>query len=301
MARRVLPLMLTASLVLSAGGTAARAEDALLAQDLSAVFAARTARIAPYVAWTYGWATSYANSYLGAYHILKNIWSSPPGERGDVIGVLRGLQQRSLRERVSRPTDDAAQISQLIDRHTEASLYVLAAQAVSSACADKGKPACVARKLPHLKAEGAAIMAERRDAVSRSRETRELAAMLDIKQADDVDVLHAVRPITTRLVIIILRFTEFASIVLLVTGSLRRVYVPDTAITRFAVALAASWSLDYGLLRVERALNEEGFRAGLEAQISAQEVAIREFVSSRIAGYEDRFIADAAAIVGEPG
>ena len=89
------------------------------------------------------------------------------------------------------------------------------------------------------------------------------------------------------------------AILLLVTGSLRRVYVPDTAITRFAVAIAISWSLDYGLLRVERAFNEDSFRAGLEAQVREQETSVNDYVNVLMRGYESSFLAAARAVLKE--
>ena len=109
----------------------------------------------------------------------------------------------------------------------------------------------------------------------------------------------AVRPLATRILVLILRFTEFASIMLLVTGSLRRVYVSDTAITRFAVAIVILWSLDYGLLRVERAFNEVSFRAGLEAQVREQETFVQDYVNSLMRGYESEFLAAARAVLKE--
>ena len=127
--------LLALAWLLTAGVVApARADDALLSQDVSALFAARTARIGPYVAWTYDWATSYANSYRAAFHVIRHILTAPAGQRGDVLGVLRALQQQSLRQRVSRPAEDAYQIARLINRHAAARLYVLAAEAVAAAC-----------------------------------------------------------------------------------------------------------------------------------------------------------------------
>ncbi|MEI8155029.1 MAG: hypothetical protein WCG92_26150, partial [Hyphomicrobiales bacterium] len=264
--RRLPAALLALAWLLTAGAAApARADDALLSQDVSALFAARTARIGPYVAWTYDWATSYANSYRAAYHVIRHLLTAPAGQRGDVLGVLRGLQQQSLRQRVSRPADDAYQIARLIDRHAAARLYVMAAKAVAAACTGSAPQSCIVRTLPQLQAASTGILAARREPMALAKKAGVLQNMLDIKQIGDVDVLLAIRPLATRILVLILRFTEFASIILLVTGSLRRVYVPDTVITRFAVALAISWSLDYGLLRVERAFNEDSFRAGLEA------------------------------------
>jgi len=277
----------------------ARADDALLSQDVSALFAARTARIGPYVAWTYDWATSYANSYRAVYHVIRDLITAPAGQRGDVLGVLRRLQKQSLRQRVGRPAEDAYQITRLIDRHAAARLYVLAAEAVAAACTGSASQSCIVRTLPQLQAASAGILSARREPIALAKEASALQDILDIKQIGDVDVFLAVRPLATRILVLILRFTEFASIILLVTGSLRRVYVPDTVITRFAVALAISWSLDYGLLRVERAFNEDSFRAGLEAQVREQETFVQDYVNSLMRGYESEFLAAARAVLKE--
>ena len=292
--------LLALAWLLTAGVVApARADDALLSQDVSALFAARTARIGPYVAWTYDWATSYANSYRAAYHVIRHILTAPAGQRGDVLGVLRALQQQSLRQRVSRPAEDAYQIARLINRHAAARLYVLAAEAVAAACTGSTSQSCINRTLPQLQAASAGILAARREPVALAKEASALQDILDIKQIGDVDVFLAVRPLATRILVLILRFTEFASIILLVTGSLRRVYVPDTAITRFAVAIAISWSLDYGLLRVERAFNEDSFRANLEAQVREQETSVNDYVNVLMRGYESSFLAAARVVLKE--
>lgn len=298
----MLPLLALAWMVSAAHATKpVQAENTLLAQDLTAVFAARTARVAPYAAWTYGWIESYANSYRGAYRVILHLWSGPDGTRGDVFGVLRSLQQEVLRERVSRPDADADQIAQLLDRQAEARLYVLSAQAVSVACPDRGPKTCVTRILPQLQANAASILATRHNPIKRAEESRQLKDMLDFKQTGDVDLLHMARPLTTRLLIIVLRFTELAWIVLLVTGTLRRIYVPDIAITQFAVGLAVSWSLDYGLLRLERAVNADAFRSGIETRLMEQEPAIRKYVNTQMQNYEMNFVTAAGAISGGRG
>ena len=263
----------------------------LLWREIEIIFDHRKNRAEAYVDWTYGWAASYVYSYRSAARIAASVWASPEGWRQNVVGTLRAFQHQTIAERVTQPETDAAELSRLIDRHVAGRLYVLQSRTLARLCATGAKDGCRATAGPRLRELAQAVQAQRLDPVGRAEETSALSTLLDISVEDQVDLLHAARPITTRILVFILRLTELASLVVLVSQALRRAYVPDTAITRAIIALLIAWGLDFAVLSIERYANKDGFLASLKGQIDARRPALDTFVRARIAGAETDFAA----------
>ena len=66
---------------------------AILQQDIDVFFSRRVERVAPYSDWTYGWATSYANSYFTAARVVSSLWKNSWDWPENVLGAVR-VQQR---------------------------------------------------------------------------------------------------------------------------------------------------------------------------------------------------------------
>lgn len=268
--------------------------NTMLLQDLDAFFSRRTDRVGPYADWTYGWATSYANSYVSAAHVLSALWKNPWNWPENVLGAVRTQQLDSLTEHVLQPERDAAALETLVDRHAESRLFLLEMQMLSASCAGAVGPACRGALAPKLVAVSKAINEERRGPAARGASTAAFAALLGAKHGESVDVFHLMRPLTSRATLMFLRLTELASVVLIITAALRRIYLPNTAVTRFAVALAVAWGLDYALLAAERGWQQEDFKAQVIAGLENQEGAVTAAVSERLKAVEASFMASAA-------
>lgn len=278
----------------------AAAFDDLLTRELAVVFDYRMERAEAYVDWTYGWAASYVYSYRAAGRIAASIWKRPEdGWWQNVFGTLRAFQHETITERVTQPEKDAAELSRLIDRHVAGRLYVRQSRVLEQVCATASWHECRTIAEPRLRELASDVGAQRLDPVLRARETSELAELIDIDDEDKVDLLHTARPITTRILIFILRLTELASLVVLVSRALRHAYVPDTAITRSVIALLVAWGLDFAVLGVERYANKDSFLASIKGQIDAPRPALEAYVRSRIEAAEADFAARSAQITSE--
>jgi len=273
--------------------------DGLLQQDLEAFFSRRVERVGPYIDWTYGWASSYAASYMTTMRILLSIWSDPGEWRGNILRVIRQDQINSVTERVLKPQQDSSELSALIDRQTASRLFLLEMQILDGTCADSTDQACRLVLHPQLSAISSAIMEERLVPASQALETAAFVSLLSAKADVGLDLFHVVRPLTTRLALLVLRLTELASIVLLISAGLRRIYVPNTAITRFLVAICVAWSLDFALLAVERNWNEQAFKEGIFSGLESQRRDVTAAVTSSLAMAESSFLATARLISQE--
>lgn len=266
----------------------------ILRQDLDAFFNRRAERVGHYADWTYGWATSYANSYVTAARVLFALWNNPGAWPQNVVGAVRTQQVKSVAEHVLRPEHDAAELEALVDRHAASRMFLLEMETLSASCAGASDPDCRYALAPKLSAISAAISEEQRGPAARGASTAAFVALLGAKPGDGVDVFHLMRPLTTRASLLVLRLTELASVVLIISAALRRIYVPNTAVTRFVVALAVAWGLDYALLVAERGWQQEDFKAQVMVGLDSQERAVRAAVSERLKAVETSFMAAAA-------
>ena len=266
----------------------------LLHQDIELFFGRRVDRVAPYADWTYGWATSYANSYFTAARVVSSLWKNPWDWLENVVGAVRAQQVRSVTEHVLQPERDAAALEALVDRHAGSRLFLIEMQMLSASCAGASSPTCRDRLAPKLAAVSAAISDEQRGPAARGASTAAFTALLGAKPDEDVDVFHLMRPLTSRATLLVLRLTELASLVLIISAALRRIYFPNTAVTRFAVALVVAWSLDYALLVAERGWQQDDFKAQVIAGLESQEDAVAAAVSARLDAIEVSFMTAAA-------
>lgn len=273
--------------------------EGLLFQDLDALFKRRIERVGPYADWTYGWASSYAASYMTTARILFSIWSDPGEWRAHIIRGIRDDQIKSVSQRVLKPQHDAAEFSSLVDRQTASRLFLLEMQELNRSCGGESDQACRLALHPQLSAISSAIMAERLAPAARAMEEAAFASILSARPDAGIGLFHVVRPLTTRLALLVLRLTELASIVLLISAGLRRVYVPNTAITRFLVAIGVAWSLDFALLALERSWNEQAFKEGIYAGLESQRREMTAAVTSALDFTESSFLAAARPFVQE--
>ena len=267
---------------------------AILQQDIDVFFSRRVERVAPYSDWTYGWAISYANSYFTAARVVSSLWKNSWDWPENVLGAVRVQQVRSVTEHVLQPERDAAALEALVDRHAGSRLFLIEMEMLSASCAGALAPTCRDRLAPKLAAISAAISDEQRGPAARSVSTAAFVALLGAKLDEDFDVFHLMRPLTSRVTLLVLRLTELAAFVLIISAALRRIYVPDTAVTRLAVALAVAWCLDYTLLVGERFWQQDDFKARVIAGLESQEDAVTAAVSARLDAVEASFMTAAA-------
>lgn len=175
-------------------------------------------------------------------------------------------------------------------------MFILEMETLSASCAGASGPACRDVLAPKLTAISTTISEEQRGPAARGASTAAFVALLGARPGDGVDVFHLMRPLTTRASLLVLRLTELASVVLIISAALRRIYVPNTAVTRFAIALTVAWGLDYGLLLAERSWQQENFKAQVIAGLENQEGAVRAAVSERLKAVETAFISAATQL-----
>lgn len=273
---------------------AAGFED-VLSRELSVIFDQRLERAEAFVDWTYGWAASYVFSYKSAARVAVAVWETPEaGWRENILGTLNRFQQEAIAARVTQPEKSAAELSRLIDRYVAAKLIIRQSQALEEICSNQTREDCRAVVARELRALAHEVETQRLVSVVRAQESGEIAALVDIGDEDNVDLLHTARPITTRFITFALRLTELASVVVIVSQALRNAYVPDTAITRSIIALLVAWCLDYAVLGAESYFNKDSFLASIKTQVDAPRPAVEAYVRRQIAAAEAEFASRSA-------
>ena len=255
----------------------------------------------PFLDWTYGWAQSYANSYIAVARVISAVWRQPAEWREAGAEALRRHNQENLRRRVTQPDRDAYDIASYIGRNIEGRVFATKATLLTAACRNKVVEAChadverafssVAGKLAVGAASPGTIKAE----------TGRLTEMLDAGTAPGTDMLHTMRPLASRVVMLVIRLTEITTLVLLITAGLRQIYVPNTIFTRSLVALVIAWSLDYAVLRAERYFFEDVYRVQLQERLDAQRDHVTRYVQSRLAEVDRILSEESKRILEEQG
>lgn len=266
------------------------ARATFLKQDVDALLDKRYERIVPFLDWTYGWTTSYTTSYISAAHVIAALWRTTDGWLDTTKRVMRERELSFLRQRVTRPEHDAADVSSLIKRHIDARLFALGAEFRAKLCPNGDQGDCQRQVLDKLEGAAVAVRSSIMSPQSVARENADLEHLLDIKGEPDVDFVHAMRPLTSRILIFILRFAEITSLIMLVRAGLRQLYLPNTAATRIFATLCVAWGLDYCVLQVERSLNEDALGQRLTAELAAQRPAVTAYVNDRIAAAEKAYL-----------
>lgn len=265
------------------------ARDTFLQQDIDALLDKRYERIAPFLDWTYGWTTSYTTSYISAAYVIAALWQTTDGWLETSKRVMRERELRFLRQHVMQPEQDAARVSSLIKRHIDARLFAHEAEFRAKLCPNDDQGDCPVQVLDRLEDAAVTVRSSMMSPQSVAEESKELMRLLDIAGEPDVDFVHAMRPLTSRILIFILRFAEITSIIMLVRAGLRKLYLPNTAATRIFATLCVAWGLDYCVLQLERSLNEDALGQRLTAELAAQRPGIDAYVNDRIAAAEKAF------------
>lgn len=299
--RRWLPCVLLFAAIAVPLSANASAPDRLivLQQDIDALLDRRLERVVPFVNWTYGWAASYANSYIVAAKVAAAIMRKEGSWLQIASTVIREQQLRAIRDRVTRPEADAAKISALIDRHVQSRIFSERAKLLKFACAGAPDRLCAAPESERIDAVASSIQNERLAPELIAREHRELADLLTLGSGVDVDFVHTLRPMVSRIAIFILRLTELTSFVVLITAGLRRIYLPNIPIVRIFAALMIAWGLDYGVLRVERLINESTFEKEIIAQVKEQNRGVSAYIIAQVETAEAAFVEKAGRILPE--
>lgn len=268
----------------------ASARDTFLQQDVDALLDKRNERIVPFLDWTYGWTTSYATSYISAAHVLAALWRTTDGWLNTTKRVMRERELSFLRQRVMQPEQDAAKVSSLIKRHIDARIFTHEAEFRAKLCPNGAQGDCQVQVLDRLEDAAVAARSSIMSPQSVARENADLMRLLDIKGEPDVDFVHAMRPLTSRILVFILRFAEITSLIMLVRAGLRQLYLPNTAATRVFATLCVAWALDYCVLQIERSVNENALGRRLTAELAAQRLGISAYVNDRIAAGEKAYL-----------
>lgn len=262
----------------------------LLDKDLQAFFARRLDRVDPYINWYFSWHTSYANSYVAVAKVVMSVWQNPQGWQANVIDVLNNLQLRNVRDRVLEPDDDAVELLNLIERHARSRLLALEMRGLTMACPSPDNYDCRNEHLKRFEKLASETINSQGKAASKEQEIEAVAKILGRQDEATSNLLHTVRPLTSRIVLLVVRFTELATLVMLLSAGLRQFYVPNTVFTRSLIALGVAWGLDYGLLAFERGIYENSIRQQLIDSIETQESPITRYVTARLDAIEDSFL-----------
>jgi hypothetical protein len=267
--------------------SSASRQDALLT-EVSLLFDARRERARAYGEWVYEWAASYVSAYRIAGRVIASTASQPAGWRENVQEPISNYYNELVRERVTAPEEGAAALFQIVDRQIDASLYMLIEHEALQACGSDA-PACLTRKRADLQAVASNVMAASRTPEKRAMQAQEATDIFSIPTEDDYYFLRATRPLISRFLVLALRLTEMASLVILFTAVIRLTPVPVTSATTTLVALIVAWGLDYGVHTVDAKMHQADFIEMLEGKIDDRRPFAISFAESRIAQAQSAF------------
>lgn len=270
--------------------------DPLLEQDLQAFFGRRVERVDEYLNWYFSWSISYINSYVALAKVLTSVWTAPESWRKNVAQVLNDHQAQILRDRLFKPRPDAGELSDLINRHVQSRLFALEVAALAARCPASLDAACQKTEREKLEKISAEIMATRMAPSARSTEVRALSGMLAGQTENPADVFHMARPLASRIAFLVIRFTELASLVVLLSAGLRELYVPNTLVTRSLLMLIIAWGFDFGILSIEQAIYRDPLRQELTQLLDREAPAIFTYVNTSLADAEASFAERAGPI-----
>lgn len=272
-----------------------------VAPELAVIFDRRQDRVKPFLSWTFGWAQSYANSYLAFARVFLAVWREPVEWRKVVVDALQAHNHDNVRRRVTQPARDAYDIASYIGRNIEGRVFATKAGLLVAACRNRAAEPCHARVERAFLDDVAKISVLASSPVSIKAEISRLTEILDAGTVPGADLLHTMRPLASRLVVFIIRLTEITTLIVLITAGLRQIYVPNTMFTRSLVALAIAWGLDYAVLRVERFFVEDAYQEQLQEQLEVQRHQVTRYVQSRFVEVDRSLAEEANRILEEQG
>lgn len=256
-----------------------RVGHATLRAELAESFAHLRERVPGFVAWTYGWTTSYVFSYeliwAGARAGAKSLWNSE--------AVTPAVQQSideavtaAFRRRVLEPSafekgiaEGTATAAQTMTR--EWTLFLKDEEDAWRRFANAGCKVSAAQVKP------AHVLSFRANANEFASPD---AHALDEAQFGDVFARRALRPLGTRAVVLGLRVLEMGSIAA-IPAALGIVGVTGVA-AGFAAALTTAWTVDYILNAADAALNRVAFEEAIFQRLAEAERKIEERIEAAL-------------------
>jgi len=268
------------------------------ATEVDLIFAHEAAAVEKYGDWVYGWASSYASAYRIGGRLLISLVRDPADFASNIAPTIEGFFYEQLRERVLTPERNAKRLVDVIERQADARLFTASRQLAQRACAAGDEP-CLRRQLARLQPMQEAVLQELKSVDVRNANQFAAEKLFDIAADQNAAVLRTTRPIATRVALFLLRATEFASVLTIVTIAMRSVAMPVTSVTTAAVMFVAAWGVDYLIHSVDASINRSAYTAGIQLKVERTRPGILEFVNRTQDRIDAEFLALASAHGGE--
>lgn len=256
-----------------------RIGQATLRAEIGESFANLRQNVPPFVAWTYGWTTSYVFSY-------ELIWA---GARAGAASVWNGeapgpAMQHSIDEAVSaafrRRVLDPSEFEKGVAEGVAAATLLMSREwemflkAEEEAWRKFAATGCAVPANGAKAAQGVSLDAKAAGFASPG------GLALDETQFGDVFARRALRPLGTRAVVLGLRVFEIGSIAA-IPAALGIVGVSGVA-AGFAAALTTAWTIDYVINATDAALNRVAFEEALLERLAEAERRVGERIETAL-------------------
>jgi len=268
------------------------------ATEIDLIFAHESEDVEKYGDWVYGWASSYASAYRIGGRLLLSLVRDPAAFASNITPTIEGFFYEELRDRVLTPERNAKRLIDIIERQADARLFAAARQLARGACGAGDEP-CLREHLARLQLMQDSILQNLKSSDIRNANQFAAEKLFDIAPDHNATMLRTTRPIATRVALILLRATEFASILTIVTIAMRSVALPVTSLTTAAVMFLAAWGVDFIIHSVDASINRTAYTAGIQMKVERTRPQILEFVSRTQERIDAEFMALASARRGE--
>lgn len=251
-----------------------------MAVDVRGVLYSMTDRVADYADWHFGWVTNYSSAYSIAYRVLQQKTRSFLGGEPDIsiFETAERYYSDALNKRVILPEQFSGHLQKLAFDHLALTLADVDRNAIDVACAGRlADAACQDDLATYAQIREKFLNAAFLAAVAEQTFRPERCLKLDDSLIFNIQ--RAYRPLLIRSGILIIRFTEFTTILVFIVGLVRGfIGIPNNFFLVSAVSLFAIYSIDYAISRVDAALNQKQFELVLTGEILRQEAGLVRYI-----------------------
>jgi ribosomal protein L19 len=276
--------------LLGCGKTSAQSSPMSARVDL--LFAEKDSLARAYVDWVFGYSSSYVSSYLLVAKTIPYAIKEPSDALSQFLKLRTSFYQESFTRTVLRPDEGSDEFISLLRNVLSGRLIERSFSLARDKC-DEQQISCLRTEVERLAYLRYLAVEQVNETEVRLSVNRELWSAMEAKTELTPGSVRFARPFIVRGSLIILRVSEFLSILFFVGFALRAFYVPVTGLTLILGASFLAFLIDYGMHHFDRYLHEGDYAIGIQSLLEDGKKHYLTVLVRLIDEHEMRFIAAA--------
>lgn len=290
---RLAVAVLFSALVALPGYREASAQPSATSARVELLFAEKDNLARDYVEWVFGYSSSYVSSYLLAAKIIPYAIKEPRDAVSQLSRLKKNYYQERFRTQVLKPDEGTDEFVSLLKNVLDGRLIEKSYSIARTKC-EQQKHSCFQIELERLANLRYLTLEHIDQSEVRSLAHRELWSAMEAKAELVPGSVRFARPFIIRGFLIIVRVTEFLSILFIVGVALRAFYVPVTGITLIIGASTMALLIDYGIHDFDRYLHKSDYASSVQSLLEDGKKNFKTVLVRLLDEHEMRFIAAAA-------